>query len=67
VKSSITQIKTFGTSLKDRSYESSLKEREEVDTKGINNVSNKIIAKNFPNIEKERAIQVEEIFTTSNR
>jgi hypothetical protein len=35
-------------------------EGEEVQVKGIHNVFNKVIAENFPNLEKERPIQVQE-------
>jgi hypothetical protein len=37
-----------------------IKEGEEVQAKGIHNTFNKIIAQNFPNLEKELSIQVQE-------
>jgi hypothetical protein len=43
-----------------------IKEGEEVQTKGIDNLFNKIIAENFPNLEKERVIQVQEAYRTPN-
>jgi hypothetical protein len=44
-----------------------IKEREKVKTKGIQSIFKKIIAKNFPNLEKELSIQVQEAFRTPNR
>jgi hypothetical protein len=38
-----------------------------VHTKGIENICNKIIAENFPNLEKEMVIQVQEGFRTPSR
>jgi hypothetical protein len=38
-----------------------------VQAKGIHNIFNKIIAENFPNIEKEMLIQVQELSRTQNR
>jgi hypothetical protein len=35
--------------------------------KGTCNIFNKIIAENFPNLEKELSIQVQEASRTSNR
>jgi uncharacterized coiled-coil protein SlyX len=35
-----------------------IEEGEEIQTKGIDNLSNKMTAENFPNLEKERNIQV---------
>jgi hypothetical protein len=35
-----------------------VKEGEEIQTKGIDNLFNRIIAENFPNLEKERITQV---------
>jgi hypothetical protein len=43
-----------------------IKEGEEVQTKGIDNLFNKIIAENFPDLEKERVIQVQEAYRTPN-
>jgi hypothetical protein len=45
----------------------SIKEKEEVKAKGIRHTCNKVIAKNFPNLEKEMSIQVQEVFRTPNR
>jgi hypothetical protein len=42
-------------------------EGEEVQPKGIENIFNKIIAQNFPNLEKEIVIRVQEDFKTPNR
>jgi hypothetical protein len=44
-----------------------IKEGEEVQAKGICNIINKIIAENFPNLEKELSIQVQETSRTPNR
>jgi hypothetical protein len=44
-----------------------IKEGEEVQAKGICNIFNKIIAENFPNLEKEMPIQVQEPSRTPNR
>jgi hypothetical protein len=33
-------------------------EGEEIQTKGIDNLFNKVIAENFPNLDKERNIQI---------
>jgi hypothetical protein len=41
-------------------------EGEEIQTKGIDNLFNKLIAENFPNLEKERDIQVQEAYRTPN-
>jgi hypothetical protein len=41
-------------------------EKEEVKAKGICNIFNKIIAENFPNLEKELSIQVKEASRTPN-
>jgi hypothetical protein len=35
-----------------------VEEGEEVQTKGIDNLFNRIIAENFPNLKKERVTQV---------
>jgi hypothetical protein len=40
---------------------------EEVETKGIHNVLNKIIIDNFPNLEKTMPIQLQEACRTPNR
>jgi hypothetical protein len=39
---------------------------EEIQTKGIDNLFNKIIAENFPTIKKEKNIQVQEAYTAPN-
>jgi hypothetical protein len=44
-----------------------IEEGEEVQIKGIRNIFNKIITKNFPNLEKTIPIQVPEAFRTPNR
>jgi hypothetical protein len=42
-------------------------EGEEVQAKGIHNIFKKIIAENFPNLEKELSIQVQEDSRTPHR
>jgi archaeosine-15-forming tRNA-guanine transglycosylase len=44
-----------------------IEEEEEVQTKGIHNIFNKLITENFPNLEKAMPIQVQEDFRTPNR
>jgi chromosome segregation ATPase len=44
-----------------------IKEREEVQTKGIHNIFNEIITENFPNLERNMPIQVQEASRTPNR
>jgi hypothetical protein len=44
-----------------------IEEREEVQTKEICNIVNKIITGSFPNLEKVLSIQVQEATKTSNR
>jgi chromosome segregation ATPase len=44
-----------------------IEEREEVQAKGMQNMFNKIITENFPNLEKTKPIQVQEAFRTLNR
>jgi hypothetical protein len=44
-----------------------IEEREEIQTKVIDNLFNNKLAENFPNIEKERDSQVQESFRTPNR
>jgi hypothetical protein len=44
-----------------------IKEREEVQPKGIHNIFNQIITENFPNLKKELPIQVQEASRTPNR
>jgi hypothetical protein len=43
-----------------------VEEREEIQTKGIKNVFNNIIAENFPNLEKRRNIHIQEAYRTQN-
>jgi hypothetical protein len=44
-----------------------IEEGEEVQTKGIFNIFNKIITESFPNLEKTKPIQVQEASRTLNR
>jgi hypothetical protein len=44
-----------------------IEEGEEVQAKGITDILDKIIAENFPNLEKTMAIQVQEVSRTPNR
>jgi hypothetical protein len=44
-----------------------IEEGQEVQTKGIRNIFNKIITENFPNLEKTMPIQVQEASRTQNR
>jgi hypothetical protein len=44
-----------------------IEEGELVQVKGICNIFNKIIAKNFPNLEEELPIKVQEACRTPNR
>jgi hypothetical protein len=41
-----------------------IEEGEEIQTKGIDNLLNKLIAESFPNLEKERIIQMQEAYRT---
>jgi hypothetical protein len=43
-----------------------IEEGEKIQTKDIDNLLNKIIAKNFPNLEKMWVIQVQEAYRTPN-
>jgi hypothetical protein len=43
-----------------------VEEGEEIQTKGIDNLFNRIIAENFPNLEKERVTQMQEVYRTPN-
>jgi hypothetical protein len=43
-----------------------VEEGEEIQTKGIDNLFNRLIAENFPNLEKERVTQVQEVYRTPN-
>jgi chromosome segregation ATPase len=45
----------------------SIEEGEEVQTKGIHNIFNKMITENFPSLEKTMLIQVQEASRTTNR
>jgi hypothetical protein len=42
-------------------------EEEEVQGERIENIFNKVIVENFQNLEKERAIQIQEAFRRPNR
>jgi hypothetical protein len=44
-----------------------IEEGEDIQAKVINNIINKIITENFPNLEKVLPIQVQEASMTSNR
>jgi hypothetical protein len=44
-----------------------IEEGEEVQTKGIHNIFNKIITQNFQNLEKAMPIQIQEDSRTPNR
>jgi hypothetical protein len=44
-----------------------IKEGEEVQAKGMYNIFNKIIMENFPNLEKDIPIQIQEASKTPNR
>jgi hypothetical protein len=44
-----------------------IEEGDEVQTKGMNNIFNKIVTENFPNLEKTMPIQVQEASRTLNR
>jgi hypothetical protein len=44
-----------------------IEEGEEVQSKGIHNIFNKMITENFPNLEKMMPIQVQEASKTPNR
>jgi chromosome segregation ATPase len=44
-----------------------IEEGEEVQTKGISNIFNKIITENFPNLEKTMPIQIQEASRTPNK
>jgi hypothetical protein len=43
-----------------------IEEGEEIQTKGTDNLFNRIIAENFPNLEKERVTQVQEAYRILN-
>jgi hypothetical protein len=44
-----------------------IKEGEEVQAKGMRNIFNKIITENFPNLEKDIPIQMQEASRSPNR
>jgi hypothetical protein len=44
-----------------------IEEGEEVQAKGMSNIFNKIITENFPNLEKNIPIQMQEASRTPNR
>jgi hypothetical protein len=44
-----------------------IKEGEEVQAKGMHNILNKIITENFPNLEKDSPIQMQEASRMPNR
>jgi hypothetical protein len=41
-----------------------IEEGEEIQSKGIDNLFNRMIAEKFPNLKKERVTQVQEIYRT---
>jgi hypothetical protein len=43
-----------------------VEEGKEIQTTGIDNLFNRIIAENFPKLEKERLTQVQETYRTPN-
>jgi hypothetical protein len=43
-----------------------VEEGEEIQTKGTDNLFNRIIAEHFSNLEKERVTQVQEAYRTPN-
>jgi hypothetical protein len=45
----------------------SIEEGEEVQAKGMNNIFNKIITENYPNLEKSIPIRMQEAYRTPNR
>jgi hypothetical protein len=52
---------------KDQIYESWALKKDEKQAKGVCNISNKIIAENFPNLKREMPIQVQEASRTLSR
>jgi hypothetical protein len=44
-----------------------IEEGEEVQAKGMRNIFNKIVTENFPNLEKDIPIQMQEAYRTPNR
>jgi hypothetical protein len=43
-----------------------VEERQEIQTKGIDNLFKRIISENIPNLEKERVTQVQEAYRIPN-
>jgi hypothetical protein len=43
-----------------------IEKEEEIQTKGINKLFNRITVENFPNLKKERVTQVQEAYRTPN-
>jgi hypothetical protein len=43
-----------------------VEEGEEINSKGTDNLFNRIIAEKFPNLKKERVTQVQEAYRTPN-
>ena len=52
---------------KNKSKKSRKEEGEDSQSKGLENIFNKIIEENFPNLKKEMAINVQESHSTPNR
>ena len=52
---------------KNKSKKSRKEEGEDSQSKGLENIFNKIIEENFPNLKKEMAINVQEAYRTPNR
>jgi hypothetical protein len=60
-------MQEFNNSIKRPNLRILVVEGEEVQTKGIHNIFNKIITENFPNLEKTMPIQEQEASRTPNR
>jgi hypothetical protein len=60
-------MQEFSDSIKKKNLRIMGIEEEEVQAKGIHNIFNKIIADNFPNLEKEMPIQLQEACRTPSR
>jgi uncharacterized coiled-coil protein SlyX len=52
--------------MKKQTYDS-LEEGKEIQSKGIDNIFNRIIAEKFPNLRKKRVTQVQEAYRTPNK
>ena len=52
---------------KNKSKKSRKEEGEDSQSKGLENIFNKIIEENFPNLKKEMAINVQETYRAPNR